>query len=134
MGQVAAELVLAGTHQELVEVATQLDPATHAGLRRLLLLLRLVRVSGLLEEGLEKAVTMLTEQPLIAPGDVAESAQRVIYRLRPRNYGRDRSQPTTPHHRGRQSGEKRFRQPGTPSRECPAPRIRHHRVAAPGTN
>ena len=78
-GLVAEQLVLARTDQELVEVARQLDPTIHAGLGRLSILLRLVRVSGLLEEDLKKAVTMLTELRLIAPGDVADSAQRVVY-------------------------------------------------------
>jgi hypothetical protein len=59
--------------------ARQLDPTIHAGLGRLSILFRLRRISGLLEEDLKKAVTMLTELRLIAPGDVADSAQRVIY-------------------------------------------------------
>lgn len=78
-GPVAEQLVLARTDQELVEVARQLDPTIHAGLGRLSILFRLVRISGLLEEDLKKAVTMLSELRLIAPGDVADSAQRVIY-------------------------------------------------------
>lgn len=78
-GPLAEQLVLARTDQELVEVARQLDPTIHAGLGRLSILIRLVRMSGLLEEDLKKAVTMLTELRLIAPGDVADSAQRVVY-------------------------------------------------------
>jgi hypothetical protein len=42
-------------------------------------LFRLVRMTGLLEEDVKKAMAVLAELRLIAPGDVGGTAQRVIY-------------------------------------------------------
>lgn len=76
---VADQLAGARTEQELIDIAAQVDPTIQPGISRLNTLLRLVRLTGLLEEDLKKAITLLTELRLIAPGDVADSAQRVIY-------------------------------------------------------
>ena len=74
---VADQLASARTEEELIDIAKQVDPTIHPGLSRLNILLRLVRLTGL--EDLKKAITLLTELRVIAPGDVADSAQRLIY-------------------------------------------------------
>jgi len=77
--RVADQLASTRTEQELIDIASQVDPTIQPGLSRLNTLLRLVRLTGLHEEDLKKAITLLTELRFIAPGDVADSAQRVIY-------------------------------------------------------
>ena len=78
-GDVADKLASARTEQELVDVAKQLDSTTEPGIGQLNILFRLVRNTGLFEEDVKKAMSLLTELRLIAPGDVADSAQRLIY-------------------------------------------------------
>lgn len=78
-GEVADKLATARTEQELADVAKQLDSTIQPGAGQLYILFRLVRMTGLLEEDLKKAMSLLTELRLIAPGDVADSAQRMIY-------------------------------------------------------
>ena len=78
-GEVADQLANARTEQELVGVARQLDPTIAPGTGQLDILFRLVTNTGLFEEDLKKAMSLLTELRLIAPGDVAESAQRLIF-------------------------------------------------------
>jgi hypothetical protein len=78
-GAVADQLASARTEQDLIDIAKQVDPTIQPGLSRINTLLRLVRLTGLPEEDLKKAVTLLTELRFIAPSDVADSAQRVIY-------------------------------------------------------
>jgi hypothetical protein len=78
-GAVADQLASARTEQDLLDIAKQVDPTIQPGLSRINTLLRLVRLTGLPEEDLKKAITLLTELRFIAPSDVADSAQRVIY-------------------------------------------------------
>ena len=78
-GEVADKLANARTEQELADVAKQSDPTIQPGVGRLNILFRLVRNTGLFEEDGKKAMSLLTEPRLIAPGDVADSAQRLIY-------------------------------------------------------
>jgi hypothetical protein len=78
-GEVADKLANARTEQELVDVAKQFDPTIEPGVGQLNVLFRLVITTGLFEEDLKKAMSLLTELRLIAPGDVADSAQRLIY-------------------------------------------------------
>jgi hypothetical protein len=78
-GEVADELANARTEQELADVAIQFDPTIQPGAGQLDILFRLVRTTGLFEEDLMKAMSLLTELRLIAPGDVADAAQRLIY-------------------------------------------------------
>jgi hypothetical protein len=78
-GEVAGKLANARTEQELAEVAQEFDPTIEPGVGQLDILFRLVRTTGLFEEDVKKAMSLLTEPRLIAPGDVADSAQRLIY-------------------------------------------------------
>src|SRR6516164_6564852 len=79
MGPVADELVAGRTEEELVEVAKAIDPTIEAGEGRIGILIRLVRETGVYHEDIRRRFTLLTELRLIAPGDVADSAQRVLY-------------------------------------------------------
>jgi hypothetical protein len=78
-GEAAGKLANARTEQELAEVAKQIDPTIQPGVGTLNILFRLVRMTGLLEEDVKKAMAVLAELRLLAPGDVADTAQRVIY-------------------------------------------------------
>jgi hypothetical protein len=78
-GEAAEKLANARTEPELAEVAKQIDPTIEPGAGTLNVLFRLVRMTGLLEEDVKNAMTVLAELRLIAPSDVAEAAQRVIY-------------------------------------------------------
>ncbi|MDG4668952.1 hypothetical protein [Mycobacterium sp. 236(2023)] len=66
-------------HGEFVEMAREVDPTIPDNLNRLAVMFRVVRVTGLLEEDIKRAITLLTELRLVAPSDIADSAQRVIY-------------------------------------------------------
>jgi hypothetical protein len=78
-GEVADKLANARTEQELADVAKRLVPTIQPGIGQLNILFRLVSNTGLFEEDVKKAMSLLTELRLIAPGDVADSAQRLIY-------------------------------------------------------
>ncbi|MBB2990488.1 hypothetical protein FHR72_001956 [Mycolicibacterium iranicum] len=39
---------------------------------------RVVRITGVLEDDITRAITLLTELRLVAPSEIADSAQRVI--------------------------------------------------------
>ena len=60
-------------------MAREIDPSIPENLNRLAVLFRVVRVTGLLEDDIKRAITLLTELRLVAPSDIADSAQRVIY-------------------------------------------------------
>lgn len=78
-GPQAARLVEARTEDELLAVAREIDPDIEAGGERMEILLRLFRQTGVLDEDIKSGLTVLSELRLVAPGDVAESAQRVLY-------------------------------------------------------
>jgi len=127
-GAVADQLASARTEQDLLDIAKQVDPTIQPGLSRINTLLRLVRLTGLPEEDLKKAITLLTELRFIAPSDVADSAQRVIYTALCTGTDRgDRSAPTASDHRRVQPRNQRFRQPGTPPHALRTLRIQGHR-------
>lgn len=78
-GPRAAMLVAAGTEDELLEVAREIDPGIEAGGGRMEIMLRLFQQTGVLDEDIKIAMTVLSELRLVAPSDVAESAQRVLF-------------------------------------------------------
>jgi hypothetical protein len=78
-GEAADKLANVRTEQELAEVAKRLDPTIEPGLGALNILFRLARMTGLLEEDVKKAIAVLAELRLIAPSDIADAAQRVMY-------------------------------------------------------
>lgn len=79
-GPVADELLAARSEEELVRAAKAIDPSIEAGEGRVAILIRLIRQTGIYEEEMQKRFTLLSELRFIAPGDVADSAQRVLYR------------------------------------------------------
>lgn len=76
---VTHRLAHAETHDELLGMAREIDPSIPDNLTRLAVMFRVVRVTGLLEDDIKRAITLLTELRLVAPSDIADSAQRVIY-------------------------------------------------------
>ncbi|ODR17383.1 hypothetical protein BHQ23_26595 [Mycobacterium gordonae] len=80
LGPVADELTAASTEEELFRVAKKIDPTIEAGGSRTKILTQLVRATGVYDEVVRHRFTLLTELRLIAPKDVADSAQRVLYR------------------------------------------------------
>jgi hypothetical protein len=83
-GPAADELVAARTDDELVKaakaIAPSIGPSIDAGQGRVAILIRLIRQTGIYDEEMRRRFTLLSELRLIAPGDVADSAQRVLYR------------------------------------------------------
>lgn len=77
--EITHRLAHAETHGELLDMARQIDPSIPDNLTRLAVMFRVVRVTGLLEDDIKRAITLLTELRLVAPSDIADSAQRVIY-------------------------------------------------------
>ncbi len=78
-GPLADQLVAAGTEEELVRIAKAIDPTIEASEGRVGILVRLVRETGVYDEDIRKRFALLTELRLTAPGDVADSAQRVLF-------------------------------------------------------
>lgn len=64
---------------EFLQMAREFDPSIPDNLNRLAVMFRVVRVTGALEDDIKRAITLLTELRLVAPSDIADSAQRVIY-------------------------------------------------------
>lgn len=64
---------------QLLQMAREIDPSIPENLNRLAILFRVVRATGALEDDVKRAITLLTELRLVAPSDIADSAQRVIY-------------------------------------------------------
>jgi len=126
-GPVADELVAGRTEEELVEVAKAIDPTIEAGEGRIGILIRLVRETGVYHEDIRRRFTLLTELRLIAPGDVADSAQRVLYSA----FAQEMIGAIAPHLK-RQATDafnqeiKRFRQSRAPSHERRRHRVRVH--------
>jgi hypothetical protein len=78
-GEAADKLANARTQQELADVAKQMDPTIEPGVGTLNILFRLARMTGLVEEDVQKAIAILAELRLVAPSDIADAAQRVMY-------------------------------------------------------
>ena len=77
--EVTQRLAHAEDHEQLVAMAREVDPTIPENLTRLAILFRVVRASGALEDDVKRAITLLTELRLVAPSDIADSAQRVVY-------------------------------------------------------
>ena len=76
---VAERLSHVESHEELIKAAREMDPSIPEDLNRFAVMFRLVRVTGMLEDDIKRAITLLTELRLVAPSDIADSAQRVMY-------------------------------------------------------
>ncbi len=66
-------------HEQFLARAREIDPSIPDNLNRLAVMFRVIRVTGVLEDDIKRAITLLTELRLVAPSDIADSAQRVMY-------------------------------------------------------
>jgi len=73
------DLVHTSDHDEFLAIARKIDPSIPETMDRLAVMFRIVRATGVLEDDVKRAITLLTELRLVAPSDIADSAQRVIY-------------------------------------------------------
>lgn len=65
--------------RELLEAAREIYPAIEAGGGRMKILVRLIRETGVLDDEVRQFTSLLSEIRLVAPADVADAAQRVVY-------------------------------------------------------
>lgn len=65
--------------QSTLEAAREVYPALEAGGGRTKILLRLAKETGVLDDEATQLTSLLSEIRLVAPADVAETAQRVAY-------------------------------------------------------
>lgn len=78
-GPVVGELAATESDADFVAVAQRIAPAIPPESRREEALVELLRSTGAFDDDVRRAVTLLTELRLVAPRDVADSAQRVLY-------------------------------------------------------
>lgn len=77
--EVTQRLAHTDDRDQFLAMAREIDPSIPTNLDRLAVLFRVVRATGVLEDDIKRAITLLTELRLVAPSDIADSAQRVIY-------------------------------------------------------
>ena len=58
---VAERLSHVESHEELIKAAREMDPSIPEDLNRFAVMFRLVRVTGMLEDDIKRAITLLTE-------------------------------------------------------------------------
>lgn len=78
-GPVLGQLAAAESDRDFVAVARTIVPAIPPESHREEALVELMRSTGAFDDDVRRAVTLLTELRLVAPRDVAEGAQRVLY-------------------------------------------------------
>ena len=75
----------AQSDEEFAAIARDFDPSIPPDADGVAIIMHLLRSTGTLDEELDRAVALIIELRLIAPRDVAESAQRVLYTAAGRN-------------------------------------------------
>ena len=79
-GPAAATVISPETDDRaLLEAAREIYPAIEAGGSRMQILVRLIRETGVLDDEVDQFTSLLSEIRLVAPADVADAAQRVVY-------------------------------------------------------
>lgn len=79
-GPAAATVISPETDDRaLLEAAREIYPAIEAGGGRMQILVRLIRETGVLDDEVRQFTSLLSEIRLVAPADVADAAQRVVY-------------------------------------------------------
>ncbi len=78
-GDVTTQLAAAQADRDFVDLARTIDPDIPPDATREEAVLALMRSTAAFDDDIRRAVTLLTELRLIAPPDVADSAQRVLY-------------------------------------------------------
>lgn len=76
-GPRAAGLAAAGSDEEVLEAARAIHPAISAGGSRVQIIVQLAKATGVFDDEVRRATALLSEIRLLAPADVAESAQRM---------------------------------------------------------
>jgi hypothetical protein len=79
-GPKAAALVAASNDEEVAQAAQSICPGLETGGGRVAVMIRLLRETGVIDEDIKAATAVLSELRLVAPSDVADSAQRVLYK------------------------------------------------------
>ncbi len=79
LGPLLAQLAATESDREFTELARTIAPSIPPESTREDALVELMRLTGYFDDDIRRAVTMLTELRLVAPRDVAASAQRVLY-------------------------------------------------------
>lgn len=92
-GTEAAALVAASSDEEVALAARAISPGLETGGGPVAIVLRLLRETGVLDEDIKAATAVLSELRLVAPGDVADSAQRVLYKA----FAREMTAAFAPH-------------------------------------
>jgi hypothetical protein len=75
-----AALAAARSDDEVIDAARAIRPELDTEGGRVAIVMRLLRESGVLDEDIKAATAVLSELRLVAPGDVAASGQRVLYK------------------------------------------------------
>lgn len=78
-GPRAVPLATVLTEDEVLEAARGIHPGIEAGGGPVAILMRLFRETGVFDEDIKASTALLSELRLVAPSDVADSAQRVLY-------------------------------------------------------
>lgn len=78
-GSVMADLAATDNDRDFTALARTIDPAIPPDSSREESLVALLKTTGAFDDDVRRAVTLLTELRLVAPRDVADSAQRVLY-------------------------------------------------------
>jgi hypothetical protein len=78
-GPVLGQMAAAESDRDFAALARTITPTIPPDSSRDEALVELMRTTGAFDDDVRRAVTLLTELRLIAPRDVAESAQRVLY-------------------------------------------------------
>ena len=79
-GPAAATVISPETDDRaLLAAAREIYPAIDAGGSRMQILVRLIRETGVLDDEVGQFTSLLSEIRLVAPADVADAAQRVVY-------------------------------------------------------
>ncbi len=79
-GSQFAALAAARSDDDVIAAARAIRPELNTEGGRVAIVMRLLRESGVLDEDINAATAVLSELRLVAPGDVAASGQRVLYK------------------------------------------------------
>lgn len=85
IGSAVPRMAEANSDEEFALIAREFDPSIPPGADGVAIVMHLLRATGAFDEEVHRAVALITELRLIAPRDVAESAQRVLYTAAGRN-------------------------------------------------